>query len=321
MKFKWKHNNNKKIPRNKVRRNAMKQKLTETKVKAWDHWIFFAQYRTTNYIKLRAQQYLLHVQCVTQTVNLLNANRFLCGVCETQKMHSAKSATINVCLVIIWLAVSVWAQHPFPKLNATTLNRLEDTSDETLLLSGDYEDGKGLNGLAANRAGSKYQSNRERGKYSLSDLRRNLTWQKITERQGDDPDHRSPIHLIHQKIQESEVSRILLICSFSLASFLWCACAAICIQAESHTKNNQVVHFTISWALEDKLYSSACMFLRGWIITFRRPCTKRCTHHLKYQTYSHTCEIHTKYKNCIWENFTSTLFTESKTVPKNVYST
>lgn len=122
-------------------------------------------------------------------------------------MHPARLATVHICFVIVWMAVGVSrAQHPFPKLNATTLNRLEETSDETILLSGDYDDGKGLNGLAANRAGSKYQSNRERGKYSLSDLRRNLTRQKISERQGDDPDHRSPIHLIHQKIQESEVS-------------------------------------------------------------------------------------------------------------------
>lgn len=56
---------------------------------------------------------------------------------------------------------------------------------------------------------NKQQSNRGRSN-GLNELRKNLTQQKLWERQGDDPDqnsvHRSPIHLIHQKIQQSDVS-------------------------------------------------------------------------------------------------------------------
>lgn len=44
----------------------------------------------------------------------------------------------------------------------------------------------------------------------LNELRKNLTAQKLWERQGDDPDQNtvnlSPIHQIHQKIQQSDVS-------------------------------------------------------------------------------------------------------------------
>lgn len=46
----------------------------------------------------------------------------------------------------------------------------------------------------------------------LNELRKNLTQQKLWERQGDDPDQNtvnlSPIHQIHQKIQQSDVSTL-----------------------------------------------------------------------------------------------------------------
>lgn len=58
---------------------------------------------------------------------------------------------------------------------------------------------------------NKQQSNRGRSNNGLNELRRNLTQQKLHERQGDDPDHNSvqrtnSIYLIHQKIQQSDVS-------------------------------------------------------------------------------------------------------------------
>lgn len=61
---------------------------------------------------------------------------------------------------------------------------------------------------------AKYKQQPNRGRSNgLNELRKNLTQQKLWERQGDDPDqnsvHRSPIHLIHEKIQQSDVSTIV----------------------------------------------------------------------------------------------------------------
>lgn len=57
---------------------------------------------------------------------------------------------------------------------------------------------------------NKQQTNRGRIN-GLNELRKNLTAQKLWERQGDDPDQNtvnlSPIHQIHQKIQQSDVSK------------------------------------------------------------------------------------------------------------------
>lgn len=120
------------------------------------------------------------------------------------KMHLVNYTSINIYLIVVgWVATSVTlAQNPLQKLNVNTLNRAEDTSEETISLPTDYEDSRSLNNLVANRAG---KQSRDRPKYGLSELRRNLTLQKISERQGDDPEHRSAIHLIHQ-MQESDVS-------------------------------------------------------------------------------------------------------------------
>lgn len=56
---------------------------------------------------------------------------------------------------------------------------------------------------------NKQQTHRGRSN-GLNELRKNLTAQKLWERQGDDPDQNtvnlSPIHQIHQKIQQSDVS-------------------------------------------------------------------------------------------------------------------
>lgn len=123
------------------------------------------------------------------------------------KMHFIGRTKINVCLVIGLLAASIAvAQNPIQKLNATTLYRGEDASGENMLLSGDYDDAQGMSNMAANRAGSSKSYRDRNNKYSLSDLRRNLTRQKISERQGDDPIHRNPIHLISHKIKEIDVS-------------------------------------------------------------------------------------------------------------------
>lgn len=58
---------------------------------------------------------------------------------------------------------------------------------------------------------SKPANKPNRGRNGLDQLRKNLTQQKLWERQGDDPEqnsvHRSPIHLIQQKIQQSDVSK------------------------------------------------------------------------------------------------------------------
>lgn len=61
------------------------------------------------------------------------------------------------------------------------------------------------------KPGNKQQSNRGRSN-GLNELRKNLTQQKLWERQGDDPEqnsvHRSPIHLIHDKLKQSDVSKL-----------------------------------------------------------------------------------------------------------------
>lgn len=59
---------------------------------------------------------------------------------------------------------------------------------------------------------NKQQPNRGRSN-GLNELRKNLTAQKLWERQGDDPEQNSvnlsPIHQIHQKIQQSDVSQCI----------------------------------------------------------------------------------------------------------------
>lgn len=61
----------------------------------------------------------------------------------------------------------------------------------------------------SSKPANKQQLNRGRSN-GLSELRKNLTAQKQWERQGDDPEQNSvnlsPIHQIHQKIQQSDVS-------------------------------------------------------------------------------------------------------------------
>lgn len=81
------------------------------------------------------------------------------------------------------------------------------------VLIDDYADSNdgSFNTYAVSKAANKQQTNRGRSN-GLNELRKNLTQQKLWERQGDDPDqnniHRSPIHLIQQKIQQSDVSDI-----------------------------------------------------------------------------------------------------------------
>lgn len=73
----------------------------------------------------------------------------------------------------------------------------------------------------SSKPANKQQPNR--GRNGLNELRKNLTQQKLYERQGDDPDqnsvHRSPIHLIQQKIQQSDVSIPILYFSISISTF------------------------------------------------------------------------------------------------------
>lgn len=61
---------------------------------------------------------------------------------------------------------------------------------------------------------SKPANKPNRGRNGLDQLRKNLTQQKLWERQGDDPEQnsviRSPIHIIKEKITQSDVSRNIL---------------------------------------------------------------------------------------------------------------
>lgn len=66
----------------------------------------------------------------------------------------------------------------------------------------------------SSKPANKQQLNRGRSN-GLNELRKNLTAQKLWERQGDDPEQNSvnlsPIHQIHQKIQQSDVSTVTII--------------------------------------------------------------------------------------------------------------
>lgn len=63
---------------------------------------------------------------------------------------------------------------------------------------------------ALSKPANKQQMNRGRIN-GLNELRKNLTQQKLWERQGDDPEQnsvpRNPIHEIQQKIKQSDVSK------------------------------------------------------------------------------------------------------------------
>lgn len=73
----------------------------------------------------------------------------------------------------------------------------------------------------SSKPANKQQPNR--GRNGLNELRKNLTQQKLYERQGDDPDQnsgiRSPIHMIQQKIQQSDVSTPIHCIYFSISLF------------------------------------------------------------------------------------------------------
>lgn len=97
---------------------------------------------------------------------------------------------------------------------------------------------------ALSKPANKQQPNR--GRNGLNELRKNLTAQKQSERQGDDPYQNSvnlsPIHQIHQKIQQSDVSKIELnnttfayaeqqssLLSFNFNGVFLCVCVCVCI--------------------------------------------------------------------------------------------
>lgn len=116
-----------------------------------------------------------------------------------QNMHRLK---LNV---IIWFVFGLL-------INATDgehLQWLNDTGTQSIRTRERQHQSQYQYG--STKPANKQQLNRGRSN-GLNELRKNLTAQKLYERQGDDPDQNSvnlsPIHQIHQRIQQSDVSKI-----------------------------------------------------------------------------------------------------------------